>query len=172
MKIQVYLDEKVFRNFTLFDFLQRRKFWKYPVIFALIMCSSAIISYVMNHVEGAIFLGTVLLVIGLGIPVAYFYTFFSSVKKQVAAQNLNPPRLVYTLDLTEKKDGIFIADDKNQVNYKWKDVYKVYKNKDCTYLFMNKERAFLIPHSCVSNEVDTLWTLLQKQIDPKKRIIL
>lgn len=172
MKIQVYLDEKVFRNFTLFDFLQRRKFWKYPVIFALIMCSSAIISYVMNHVEGAIFLGTVLLVIGLGIPVAYFYTFFASLKKQVAAQNLNPPRLVYTLDLTEKEDGIFIKDDKNQVNYKWMDVYKAYRNKDCTYLFMNQDRAFLIPHACVSDKVDDLWNLLQTQIDSKKCIAL
>ena len=81
MKIEVNLTEEVFRRFTIFDILRRRKAWRPPVTFAMIMGFSAVICYVMNHVQGAVLLGNVLMTIGLGMPIVYFSTFFALLLK-------------------------------------------------------------------------------------------
>lgn len=101
MKIDVLLTEEVFRRFTMFDVLKRRKAWKPPVIFAGILGLSAAICYWMDHVDGAVLLGNVLLTIGLGMPVVYFTTFFISLRKEVLRHGLSRPQQVYTLELTQ-----------------------------------------------------------------------
>ena len=76
METKVLLDSRTFKEFTVFDVLYRRKAWKSPVTFASIMTLSAIICFIMHKIDGAILLGSVLLVIGLGMPVVYFLSFF------------------------------------------------------------------------------------------------
>ena len=66
METKVVLDSKTFKEFTVFDCLKRRKAWKSPVTFALIMSISALVCFIMHKVDGAVLLGTVLLVLGLG----------------------------------------------------------------------------------------------------------
>ena len=70
------LDSRTFRDFTIFDVLSRRKAWKSPVIFASIMTLSAIICFIMHKVDGAVLLGSILLIVGLGMPIVYFLSFF------------------------------------------------------------------------------------------------
>ena len=84
MKIDVILSENLFRRFTLFDILQRRKMWRSPVIFASILSGCAIICFIMHHVDGAVLLGSVLLAVGLGMPAVYFSTFFTSLYKEIS----------------------------------------------------------------------------------------
>lgn len=168
MIIDVLLDSKVFKNFTRYNILSRRKQWKSPVIFAAIMTVCAIVCFIMHHVEGAILLGSVLLCVGLGMPVVYFVTFLFSLNKQVKAQNLTPARQVYTLELTDKTDGISVKDDKNAVVYCWDVAHGAYQNKDCTYLFMTQDRAFLLPHSCVQEGKEALWALLCKMLGTER----
>ena len=47
--------------------MRRRKVWKAPVTFASILSVSAVICFIMRHVEGAVMLGCVLLIVGLGL---------------------------------------------------------------------------------------------------------
>ncbi|MBJ2357390.1 YcxB family protein, partial [Sphaerochaeta sp. S2] len=77
MTIAIHLSESNFRNFLIFNIIKRLKLYKSPVIFASIMSASAIISFLMHHVEGAVMLGSVLLLVGLGVPVVYFVNFFA-----------------------------------------------------------------------------------------------
>ena len=83
METKVILDSPTFRDFTVFDVLSRRKAWKSPVIFASIMTLSAIICFIMHKVDGAVLLGSVLLVVGLGMPVVYFLSFFMNLKEEI-----------------------------------------------------------------------------------------
>lgn len=169
MKIEAYLDEKTFRRFTMFDILKRRKYWKSPVTFASILSVSAIICFIMHRVDGAVLLGTVLLVVGLGMPLIHFLNFFFSLRKLVAQQALKTPRLVYTLTLTEKSKGIEIDNGKEHAVYEWKQVFHAYRDTDATYLYLTPERAFLLPHDYIMEGDDGLWKLIDKKVSKDRR---
>lgn len=170
MSIDVYLTADVFRRFTIFDLLYRRKTWQSPAIFALILSVCALVCFIMNHVDGAVMLGSVLLCVGLGMPISYFVAFFTSLHKQVITLGL--PKKVYALYLTPKANGIAIENDHEHADYAWKDVYHVYRNKTATYLFMAPTRAFILPHSCIEEGAEGLWQLIEKKVSVKKRTIL
>jgi len=168
MKIEVIMTEEIFRRFTMFDILKRRKMWRPSAIFAAIMCTSAVICYCMNHVKGATLLGTVLLVVGLGMPAVYFGTFFSSLKQQVLILDLARPKHVYTLELTAKGHGIAVSNETEQAEYEWKKVHHVYRDLTATYLFITPARGFILPHQCIEEGDDALWAMIEKKI-PENR---
>ncbi len=163
MTIAVKLNEQHYRQFLIFNILKRLKLYRSPVIFASILTFSAIICFVMYQVEGAVLLGTVLLVVGLGVPVVYFASFFATVKKQVKLQKLNPPRLVYTLQFSEDSDAVAISNEKEQASYRWQDVYHAYFEKECIYLFITRDRAFLIPYEVVEDK-DAVCNLITSKL--------
>lgn len=169
MRIEAYLDEKLFRRFTMFDILKRRKYWRSPVTFASILSVCAIICFIMNHVDGAVLLGSVLLVVGLGMPLVYFTTFFFSLREEVKKQELKTPRLVYTLTLTDKARGIEIDNGKEHAVYEWKQVFHAYRNTDATYLFLSPMQAFLLPHDYIAEGDDGLWELIEKKVPADRR---
>ena len=130
MTIEVTLTEEIFRRFTMFDLMKRRKVWRSPAIFASILCAAALICFIMHHVRGAVLLGCVLLLVGLGMPLTYFSTFASSLKKQILSYGLKRPQQVYTLILTEKAKGIRVTNGKETADYEWKLVHHIYRNQE------------------------------------------
>ena len=168
MTIEVIMTEAIFRRFTMFDILRRKKMWRPSAVFASILGVSAIICFAMNHVRGASLLGTVLLVVGLGMPAVYFGTFFSSLKKEVLNHGLKRPKLVYTLELTPKGKGIHVFNEKEDAQYEWKQVFHAYRDLDATYLFLSRDRAFILPHSCVEEGGEVLWALLKKKVPAER----
>lgn len=169
MKIDVMLTEDIFRRFTMFDMMRRRKVWKAPVTFASILSVSAAVCFIMRHVEGAVMLGCVLLIVGLGMPAVYFGSFFASLNKQVITSGLKRPQHVYTLVLTEKARGIGVSNEKEHADYEWKQVHHVYRDTLATYLFMTPQRGFILPNTCLEEGDDALWALLEKKLPQEKR---
>jgi len=169
MNIEVILTPGEFCRFSVFDSFRRKKMWRSPVIFASILSVSAMICYLMNHVDGAVMLGTVLLVVGLGMPASYFFLFFRSLYKQVREQSL--PRTVYTLTLTDEKE-FHIANETQQVNYPWKKVHHVYRGKTATYLYVTPVQAFILPHYFVDGGANALWKLLSRKLPADKQTVL
>ena len=145
MTIDCYLDERTFSSFTRFDIFTRRKGWKSPMKFATLLTIPALVCFVKADTRGAVLLGTVLLVVGWGMPLVYMLNFYLSVRKASKDQKLDPPRLVYTVELTEAKDGIHVSNEKEKATYLWKNVYHAYQAKDCIYLYITEQRAFLLP---------------------------
>lgn len=172
MKIKVFLDEALFRRFTKFDILSRRRLWRLPVTFAAILTAAAAVAFIMHRVEGAVFLGVVLLIVGLGMPLVYFSTFFLSLKKQVKLNRLSAPRLVYTLTLTEDEEGIAVENLSEHAVYRWKQVYHVYRDGEATYLYMTPDRAFILPDSAAEGSPEELWTLICRMVEPEKCTVL
>lgn len=170
MTIEVNLTAEEFNRFSIFDTFRRRKMYRSPLIFASILSVCAVICFVMRHVEGAVMLGSVLLLVGLGMPLSYFTAFFFSLKKQNKVLGL--PKTVYTLCLTEKANGIGIQNDREQADYKWKNVHHAYRCKTATYLFMTPAQGFILPHTCVEGGGDALWQLLEKTLSDKQRTLL
>lgn len=160
MKIEARIDEKTFRRFKIFHILKLYKAWKPPVIFASGLSLCALVAFIKHDVDGAVFLGGVLLTVALVLPTVYFSTFFASLRKETKKWKLNPPRLVYTLELDEKPDGIHIANDTQRVSYRWKSAHMAYLDEGCVYLFMTPDQAFLLPYK--EEERDRLWALVSK----------
>ena len=172
MQINVILSESLFRRFTMFDILKRRKMWRSPVIFASILSSCACVCFIMHHVDGAILLGSVLLAVGLGMPCVYFSTFFSSLGKEIKNQKLKTPRQVYTLELTDKPDGIFIRNKTEKASYKWEQVFHAYRDKTATYLFITVQRGFILPHDCIPEGSEALEKLLSQMLPENRYTVL
>jgi len=121
----------------------------------------------MNKIEGAVLLGIVLLVVALGMPVVYFSTFFTSLKKQVKAQNLNPVRLVYTLEFSEESDALEISNAKEKASYQWQDVFHAFYEKEAIYLFITNERAFLLPFEVLESKAE-VWKLIVSKVPAER----
>ena len=172
MTIDVNLTAELFKRFTLFDTFKRRRMWRSPAIFAAILGTSGCICLLMHHVDGAVLLGCVLLLIGLGFPASYFSNFSRSLQKQIKAHGLNKPKKVYTLYLSKKAEGISVENEKEHVDYKWENVYHVYRDKNATYLYMNAQRGFIIPHNCIPEGPDKLWNLLEHTLPKQKLTVL
>lgn len=172
MRIEVILTETLFRRFTLFDMMKRKKVWRSPATFAGIMSTSAFICFLMHHVDGAILLGSVLLLVGLGMPAAYFISFGNTLRRQITVYGLKTPKKVYTLYLSKKAEGISVSNEQENVDYKWANVYHVYRDKEATYLFMNAQRGFILPHNCVPEGPDKLWELLERTLPKQKLTVL
>lgn len=172
MTIEVNLTAEIFKRFTFFDTFIRRKMWRSPATFSGILGVCAIICFLMNHVDGAVMLGTVLLVVGLGFPATYFITFALSLRKQITAYGLTSPKKVYTLHLTQKAEGISVENEREHVEYKWENVYHVYRDKQATYLFMSAQRGFILPHACTDDNAAQLWKLLERMLPKQKLTVL
>ncbi len=172
MEIVVNLTAEVFRRFSVFDVMRRRKVWKSPLLFFCIMGGSAVICYIMSHVRGAVLLGTVLMSIAMGLPVVYFSSYFASLRKQIIQMGLTRPQYAYTLTLTQKAQGIDISNAREHATYAWDQVHHVYRDMIATYLYMTPNRAFILPHTCIEEGPDELWKLISKKVPKEKQTIL
>lgn len=171
MKIEVRLSEKEFFRFSVFDVLRRGKRWRSPVIFAAILCASAIVCFFVPQVRGASVLGVVLLAVGIGIPAAYFLSFFLSLRRQARDEGLAGGKYVYTLQLNDG-GGIVVDNGREHAVYRWDRTFHAYRDSDATYLYITPQRAFLIPHGCVPGGADGLWELIGRRMPENRRTVL
>ena len=76
--VPVRLDAKTLKRFSVFDTLRLRRRWVRPVGFALILAAFAVVALLTGKAQAGM-IAAVLLVVGLGLPLVYFGTFFSQV---------------------------------------------------------------------------------------------
>lgn len=165
-KIDVVMDETVFRDFLMFDSFKYRKLWKRPLFFAGAFLVFSILCFAMNGIrEQAALLGTVLLVIGLGLPLAYFLMFFRTVAEQVKRLRLSKPRLFYTILLTDAPDGIIMsAKGTADQRFRWDDAERAYRSGDVVYLYVAPGSAVVLPFKDVKAGGDALWAYLGERL--------
>lgn len=167
--VRVRLDAKTFRRFCRFDALRLRKKWVRPVVFALILVAFAFVALLARKEQSGM-IAAVLLVIGLGLPLVYFGSFFSQVNMQVERHNLNPPRRVYTVRLS--REGVNVVNDQKDeppLDVPWKDLQAAFRAKGCVYLYVNAARAFLLPNGQADADPAALWALIEKHMGAKAR---
>ena len=135
------IDPKTFYRFAIFDTLKLRKRWISPAIFAGIFLSCAIICFFMvKKTEGAALLGTVLLIVGLGVPAVYFGAFFHSLKLQSKTLKLKAAAVAYTV--TMDASGVHVTSGRSandHADFTWKQIFGVY------------EQPFLLPQTSLEH---------------------
>ena len=157
--VRVKMDYKTLRAFSLFDTFLLKKAWIRPAWFGAIFLLFALICFCLTGKEQNVFMGVVLTVIGLGMPLVYVMMYLSGVKQQ--AQKLKLPRSVYTLVLSA--DGIVINNNmKNEetVHLEWARVFALYRRRGAIYLYVAPTKAFILPDGQADATQDELWAML------------
>ncbi|MCL1875718.1 MAG: hypothetical protein FWF87_05615 [Synergistaceae bacterium] len=167
--INVTVDDVIFRKFAVFDSLFRKRIWVLPLIFASIMSAFALACFAMRgNADQAAMIGSVLLVIGLGLPAAHILAFFRSVKTQIKAMGLERPRPVYSLSLSGEPDGARVTNIDKPAQYEWDGLFGAYRVSGCTYLYVEANKAFLLPDAQVEEGAEALWSLLSDMLPAEK----
>ena len=144
------IDRKTFNRFAVYESLVRKKGWRNPVLFALIMSAFAAVCFLARKTHAqAMLLGSVLLGVGLILPIVWFGMFFSS-------------GIRYGV-LSEEK--IHVSKGKETADFSWQDAYLARRVKDCIYLYVSPTRAFLLPDGAESAQA---WAIITAALDPKK----
>lgn len=162
LKIEVCLSEREFVGFGLFDAFRHRRSWTRPALFAAILAGSAAVCFMLHDRRGAVLLGIVLLVVALGLPAAWFLSFFLSVRGQARSLGLGDGAYVYTLTLGE--EGLSVDNGRERAAYPWAGMFRAYRRPDAVYLYVTPRRAFLIPNCCAEGGGERLWALIVAHI--------
>lgn len=157
---------EIFREFAVFDTMRRQKRWRSPALFAAIMTAFACVCFAQQgRREQAPLIGGVLLVVGLGLPAAYFLSFFLSVRKQERQLKLSAAPAAYTVTLSS--EAVSVTDGKRRVEYAWSDIVRVYRIRRSTCLYAAANRAYLLPAGNPHDEA--CWALITRQVPPERR---
>lgn len=162
--IPAKITRPVFRRFAFFDAFYHQKHWQRPLVFALLMSAFSVPCFLLrDQRQGAVLLGAVLLLVGLGLPLAYLLSFSLSLRRQMKRMDLRGERIAYTLRL--EPGGVHVTAGAETADYPWETVHMAYRTSDCDYLYVSAGRAYLLPHGPSAEKV---WALLQSALPPEK----
>jgi len=162
--VPAQIDARIFCRFALFDAFCRQRRWRTPALFAVLMLAFALACFAFRDSRGgAVLLGVVLLLVGLGLPAAYVVSFLLSVRKQSRHMGLDGTRTAYTLHLRD--EGIQVVSGKETAEFQWEQLFRAYRVPGCIYLYVSQQRAFLLPEA---GQGDSVWALLMKKLPAEK----
>lgn len=162
--VPVQIDAAAFRRFALFDTYARQKRWRGPAVFAAILTVSAAICYTQHARRGAVLLGTVLLLVGLGLPAVWYFSYEMSLRAQIKRMRLATPQRAYTLVFRDGGIEVTTLQGKQKSALAWDSIVEVYRRKGCTYLYFDAAHAYLLPHSQVEGGEPGLWEMIQNHV--------
>ncbi len=166
---KVFMDAKILRKFAFFDTFRRQKRWTPVATFAALMTAFAVLCFALRSVnEQAVLIGTVLLFVGLGLPIVYVGSFFHSLQAKAKRLRLNQPRHAYTLTFQQSGDGMHVEDSKESFLYVWESLYHVFRTQDSFYLYVLVNKAFVLPIGQLSGDAEALWALLAEKLPAEK----
>ena len=164
LTIAAAIDGNTFIRFALFDTFRLKSRWKAPAMFAFVMTVLSVVCFsVKDTHEQAPLLGTVLLAVGLLFPSVWFLMFMVSVRSQVKKNALSARKAQYYVLLIF--DGVKVTKGSDEVEFSWSDISMAYRVKGCIYLYINEQRAYLLP-KC--DDSDEAWEIITGSI-PESR---
>ena len=169
--INVQMDAATFKRFAYFDTFILRRRWVSPAVFAAILTGFSVIAFLMQgRAEQATLIGWLLVIIGLGLPAAYFLHFDLQLRMQVRRLNIKKPRPAYFVTLTD--EGIRVVNNISKeapLVISWDDVHAVHRRRAALYLYHTENRAFILPEKDASVSLGTLWDTCAAHL-PKEKL--
>ena len=162
--IHVKLDDKMFRRYCAFDNFRRQRRWYWPVLTAMILTTMSI-GGLLGLIPVSESVSGVLMGLGVAIPAVIFGLYFIQIEAQIARQKLKQTPAVYSLTFTA--EGVRVRNDQKQeepVDLSWDKLWAAFRRTDCIYLYVNPERAFILPDGQASVSANALWDFLKKHL--------
>ena len=161
-----------FRAFARFDTFRHQKRWQRPLVFAVVMVALACLCFSRaGQQPGAVVLGILLAVVGLGLPVVYVVGFLRSVNEQVRRMGLTRPRMAYRVELGPEGITVHVPGRQQKAadaTVAWANVWGVYRTEQALYLYVRSDLAYILPHDQVRGGADALWALCTQMLPAEK----
>lgn len=142
--IESKITGRMFARFAMYDIFVRRKGWRSPLAFLLMMSTFATLCFtVLGDREQSSLLGLVLLSVGIVLPVIWVLMYIVSVRSQIKKLKLRSSRTQYTLELSEEK--IHVIKGKEAADFLWENASMLVDDGECAYLYVDKAKAFILP---------------------------
>lgn len=172
LRIPITLSANSFKSFANFDTMQRQKKWRYPVTAAVAFFIAAVAMFSLQEkFPNAFIPGCIFIAVAAGISMNYFNNFSKSIQQQIEKMKLDPPRHVYTVELSDDIEGVKYYHPKElhpAGSYTWKSVYGAWRTKNAVYLYVNEQQALLFPLSTKKIDHDEIWNFISKRLDASK----
>jgi len=166
--VNVVVDAKIFHQFFVFENFHRRRGLFKLIIFAGMLTAFSCVCFI---IEGGALLGGVLLGVGLGYPAIHIWRIFHSIKTQIRVLDLDSPKTVYTVLLSDSPDGVVVTNHgggDEPLRYEWGSLDHAYRLKGCVYLYVHADKAFLLPDGQAEEGEEALWSLVTRMLPPEK----
>lgn len=158
--VESRIDAATFVRFALYDTFLMKKRWRRPVVFLLIMLFLSVICLLLkDRVGDSSLLSLVLLSVGFSVPAVYVLMFVISSREQAEKLHLNPAVVRYRVSFSGK--GIQVQNDREQIEFLWKQIFCAVQRKDCIYLYVTPQNAYLLPYS---EESEKAWDLINAKM--------
>ena len=158
--IRVRLDAGAFRRYCAFDAFRRRRRW-----FAPLLAATLLITLSLSGLLGVISLSAaaagLLMGLGLAVPLLAFGLYFIQIEAQIARQQLKDCPAVYSLRLSPA--GVRVTNERKRedpVELPWDRLWAAFRRRDCVYLYVNPERALILPDGQANIPPEELWRFL------------
>ena len=141
----VRINAGIFRRFALFDAFRLKRRWVSPAVFCAVFMAFSFLCMASGR-EQAGLIGTVLQIIGLGLPVCYVLSFLVQVHDQCKRLGLKALRPAYTLNLGERELRVINDMQKEpEVILPYASLHGVWRASGAYYLYAAPARAFILP---------------------------
>lgn len=163
LTVQSTIDQQIFRDFSYFHNLTLGgRMTGFYVGSGLLAIFGAV-----NLFTGSPLLFFLCAACAVFIPLLYYLFYQRSLRNQIRANHLEVPRTAYTLTLDEI--GVTASTEKERMTYPWANIFRVYRTNSYIYVYIIKNRAFIIPLKDVKGATpDALWDLICSHTDRTK----
>ena len=144
--VHVRINARIFRRFAMYDTFRVQRRWRAPALFAAILAFFAAVCHTLTGRAQSAMIGNVLLIVGLGLPLAYVLHFLVQVHDQCSRLGLRQLRPAYTLNMEESR--LRILNDmlkEPEVSLPWDTLHGVWRSEFAFYIYATPSRTFIVP---------------------------
>ena len=166
--VHVKLDAGTYRRYCNFDAFRRRRRWFKPLLAAMCLIAASMVLLALQR-ETYLSLAGVLMGLGIAIPLVFFGLYFIQQQAQVVGQGLKEPQPIYSVRLSES--GVCVVNDRRDeaaVELPWSGLFAAFRRSDCVYLYVNPDRALILPDGQASASPDALWAFIVRNLGANK----
>ena len=141
----VKINSLIFRRFALFDTFRIKRRWVSPAIFCAILLAFSFVCMISGK-EQSQMIGTLLQIIGLGLPACYVLSFLFQVSDQCKRLGLKTLRPAYTLNFCQSE--LRVINDmaaEPEVKLPYDTLHGVWRGNCAYYVYASPSRAFILP---------------------------
>lgn len=172
LSIPVVLSEKQLKDFIMYDSMTKNKRYKPTLSITVMLFTLATLCFAsQEHIPAAEWIGNILIVFTVLIPTNYARTFQNSIRSQTEKMKLNPPRQVYTINLSTSASGIhhfYPGETSAAGQFSWKSIDGAYQTKHAIYLYVTPQQALIIPDTIQSPDYETIWRFIKSNLNEKQ----
>lgn len=166
IQIRVRLSARQFRAYCAFDTF-RIKRRHLPLLIATLTLFTLGMGALLLIPRASTIAG-VLIGLAIAVPMVVLGLYVIQIETLIARQGLKTEPEVYAIRLNDA--GVTVSGlhrSGGSAEIPWPDLWAAYRDKGAVYLYVNEQRAFILPAGQANVDDDTLWSFLVAHMDSR-----